>query len=148
MRRVCLACVGVGAIALLGVASAAGHRPAAIPTQVLIGFHGGTNGPNQFVMSASGPLNSPVAKCSAGRTVKLFFKTAGGARKLVDVDISSQSGEWGVAGRSSFEPQAFIVAVTRAQVKVHHHLRTCGADRVVTPLSLIHTANWAPGASR
>ncbi len=140
MRHKRLATVAVSAIALLGAAGAAGHAPAAIPTQVLVAFSGGTNGPNQFVISVSGPLMSPVAKCRAGRTVKLFFRT-GGATKLVDVDISSRHGQWGVLGRSSSAPQAYIVAVTKAQVRVHGRPRTCGADRVVKPVSVVQ-----PGA--
>ena len=137
MRHASLVTVGVGAIALLGAAGAAGHGSVSIPTQVQIAFNGGTNAPNQFVMSAAGPLRSPIAKCRAGRTVKLFFRTNGGARRLVDVDVSSRSGEWGVAGKSFPAPKAFIVRVTRAQVRVHQRPRTCGADQVVVPVNVV-----------
>ncbi len=130
------ASVAVSAIALLGAAGASGRAAAPIPTQVLVGISGGTNGPNQFVLSVTGPLMSPVAKCRAGRTVKLFFRS-GGARKLVDVDISSRRGQWGVLGRSASAPQAYIVQVTRAHVKVHGRPRICGADRVVTPVNVV-----------
>ena len=137
MRHARLASLGVAAMALLGAAGAAGSGPAPIPTKVLSDFHGSINGPNEFVTSASGPLQSRVAKCEAGRTVKLFFKTAGGARRLVDVDKSSRSGEWGVAGRASFVPTAFIVEVTRAHIQLHHRRRTCGANRLVVPVQIV-----------
>lgn len=136
MRHKRLATVAATAIALLGATSASGQAAAPIPTQVLVGLSGGTNAPNSFVISVTGPLMSPVAKCRAGRTVKLFFRT-GGARRLVDVDVSSSHGQWGVLGRSSTAPQAYIVAVTRAHVKVHGRPRTCGADRVVTPVNVV-----------
>ncbi len=145
MRHAGLASVGVAAVALLGAAGAAGRGPAPIPTKVLSDFHGSTNGPNEFVLSASGPLQSRVAKCEAGRTVKLFFRTAGGARRLVDVDRSSRSGEWGVFGRASFMPTAFIVEVTRAHVQFHHRRRTCGANRLVVPVqTILQPRAWAP----
>ena len=136
MRHKRLASVAVSAIALLGAASASGQAAAPIPTQVLIGLSGGTNAPNQFVISVSGPLMSPIAKCRAGRTVKLFFRS-GGTRRLVDVDVSSRHGQWGVLGRSSSAPQAYVVEVTKARVKVHGRPRTCGADRVVTPVNVV-----------
>jgi hypothetical protein len=137
MRHRCLVSVAVGVISLLGATVAAGRGPASIPTQVVIAFQGATNGPNQFVLSASGPLISPVAKCEAGRTVKLFFRTAGGAKRLVDTDISSRHGQWGVIGRFPAAPQALIVAAARVRVEVHGRARTCAADRVVRPVSVV-----------
>ena len=132
MRYRFLAAVCVAALSLLG-GSAIGHGLPIIPTHVLSGFTAATNGPNEFVMSSSGPLQSRVAKCEAGRTVKLYFKK-GDVRTLADVDTSSRNGQWGVAGRSTSEPDAFIVQVTRKQITFHHRERVCGADRIVRPL--------------
>jgi hypothetical protein len=132
MRYRCLAAVCVAALPLLG-GSAIGHGLPIIPTHVLGAFTGATNGPNEFVMSSSGPLQSRVSKCEAGRTVKLYFKK-GDVRTLADVDRSSRNGQWGVAGRSPSEPDAFIVQVTRKQITFHHRQRVCGADRLVRPL--------------
>jgi hypothetical protein len=128
MRSRCLAIVGVGAMLLL-CGSATGQSPPTIPTRVLFGLSGGTATPDEFVISASGPLMSRAGKCEAGRTVKLFL-TSNGSRKLVDIDTSSRNGQWGVAGRVPFQPDAMIVRVIRKHVTVHHHRRVCGADQV------------------
>lgn len=132
MRYASLAAATVGATLLLG-AGAAGRGLPTIPTHVVTGVTAITSGPDQFVMSSSGPLNSSQPKCIASRTVKLYFETDG-ARTLIDVDTSSRNGQWGVSGKAGSQPDAFVVKVTRKRIKVRRHARICGADRVVRPL--------------
>jgi hypothetical protein len=136
IRYVSLAAAIVGATLLLG-ATAAAQRPPVISTKLLLGVpFGAINGPDEFVLSAGGPLMSSKSKCEASRTVKLYFKSDG-TRTLVDVDTSSRNGQWGVSGTARSQPDAFIVKVTRKRIKVHHHARICGADRVVHPLAVL-----------
>jgi hypothetical protein len=132
MKYGSLAIIGVGATLLLG-GNAAGYSPPVIPTHLLIGFTAITTGPDEFVMSSSGPLMSSKSKCEVARTVKFYFES-GGTKTLADVDTSSRNGQWGVAGRANSKPDAFIVKVTRKRIKLHHHPRICGADRVVRSL--------------
>ena len=84
-------------------------------------------------MSSTGPLSSSKSKCESSRTVKLYFESDG-TRTLADVDTSSRNGQWGVAGKASSSPDAFIVKVTRKRITVRHHARVCGSDRVVRDL--------------
>jgi hypothetical protein len=130
MRYTSLAAASVGAMLLLA-GSAAGRGAPVIPTQLQIGVPLAiTSGPNEFVLSATGPLLSPRAKCQASRTVKLLFEK-GGERTLVDVDTSSRSGQWGVSGRAGSQPDAFVLKVTRKRAKIRRQARICGADRVI-----------------
>ncbi len=128
------AAIAVGALSL---GTAAAHRPPTISTKLLIGLPTAiTSAPNEFDLSASGPLNSSKSKCVASRTVKLFFRS-GHTKTLVDVDKTSRNGQWGVSGRARFQPDAFVVKATPKRVEVHHHARICGADRVVRKVTVV-----------
>jgi hypothetical protein len=128
------AAIAMGALSL---GTAVAHRPPAISTKLQIGLPTAiTNAPNEFDLSASGPLSSSKSKCVASRTVKLFFKS-GHAKTLVDVDTTSRNGQWGVSGRARSHPDAFVVKVTPKRVEVHHHARICEADQVLRKVTVV-----------
>jgi hypothetical protein len=128
------AAIAVGALSL---GTAVAHRPPTVSTKLQIGLPTAIiNAPNEFDLSASGPLISSKSKCVASRTVKLFFKSDH-TKTLVDVDTTSRSGQWGVSGRAPSHPDAFIVKVTPKRIEVHHHARICGADQVVRKVTVV-----------
>jgi hypothetical protein len=108
-------------IALVAIVTLFGGNAAlaATPSTISIGF-------NHDTEHFHGKVRSSDAECEAGRTVKLFEKTAGG-RTLQGTATTTVSGSWDI---ELMHAEGFYIAVTPKEKAMH---TTCGraASRVV-----------------
>lgn len=92
---------------------------AAVPTTISIGF-------NHDTEHFHGKVRSSDAECEAGRTVKLYEKTADG-RTLQGKTTSTANGSWDI---ELMHAQGFYIAVTPREKAMHTTCRRA-ASRVV-----------------
>ena len=123
MRRTCLAAgIAIGVLAVsLGTASGTTTYSTAIEPD----YNDGPGPPVSFI----GHLTSPKAKCLPGRTVKMLTHYPNGTTKVLDTDVTSKNGFWGLRGDFTGADQGHI-KVTRRTIRIHHHRRICAADKI------------------
>ncbi len=105
MRRRGITVIAMSAVLTLFGGSAA---LAAVPSTISIGF-------NQETEHFHGKVRSSDDECSAGRTVKLFEKTADG-RTLQGKATTNANGKWDI---ELMQAEGFYFAVTPKQKAMH-----------------------------